>query len=218
MMNNSSTLIAPSLLSANFGDMAHGVKLIESANADWVHLDVMDGTFVPQITFGSKMVADLRAMTMLPFDVHLMIVNPEAHVQSFAEAGADIITIHVEATVHVHRLINRIKEMGKKAGISIVPSTPVSLIAEILPFADLVLVMTVNPGFGGQSLIRECLKKVSHLREIKRQSAYDFLIEVDGGINVSTHRFAVDAGAEVLVMGSAFFSSNNPQQTVERMR
>ena len=218
MNTNNRIFVAPSLLSANFGNLSHAVKLIESSKADWVHLDVMDGTFVPNITFGPKMVSDLRELTPLPFDVHLMIVHPENYIKAFADAGADVITVHVEATVHIHRVITLIKEMGKKAGISIVPSSSVSLISEILPFVDLVLVMTVNPGFGGQSLIHECLKKVRHLKKIKEQSAYEYLIEVDGGINACTRDLVIDAGAEVLVTGSAFFRADNQQREVQLLK
>ena len=171
-----------------------------------MHIDVMDGSFVPNITIGQPVVASLRRHSALPFDVHLMVMHPETQIESFIEAGADIITFHYEASVHHHRLVQQIHDAGKKAGISIVPSTPVSVLKELLPSVDVVLVMTVNPGFGGQLLIPECLKKVSELDEIRRKEGYKYLISVDGGINEKTAKEAVSAGSDILVSGSAFFS------------
>ncbi len=211
-------LIAPSILSADFGCLGEAVRTIERARGDWVHLDVMDGSFVPNLTFGPRMVADLRRHTGLPFDVHLMIVNPQSCFEEFARAGADHITFHYEAVVHVHRLITSIRSLGKKAGVSIVPSTPVSLLSEVLPLVDIVLVMTVNPGFGGQELIEGTLEKVRALREIKRKNGYGYWIEVDGGINRDTCRRVLQAGAEVLVAGSAVFNSENPEEEIRALR
>ncbi|MBN1799017.1 MAG: ribulose-phosphate 3-epimerase [Spirochaetales bacterium] len=209
-MQQKPVLIAPSLLAADFGDMRSALTLIEKAKGDWVHFDVMDGNFVPNITFGTKMIADLRPLSKLPFDVHLMVRRPERHVKRFVMAGADHITIHIEAAVHVHRLLSYLKDKKVKTGITLVPSTPISRLMEILHMVDIVLVMTVNPGFSGQLMIDECLKKVRQLKEIKKKMGYNFYIEVDGGINRSTYKHVVDAGGEVLVMGSSFFSTEDP--------
>ena len=200
------TLLAPSLLSSDFSELGAAVAQIERRGGNLVHIDVMDGSFVPNITIGQPVVASLRRHSALPFDVHLMVMHPETQIDSFIEAGADIVTFHYEACVHHHRLVQQIHAAGKKAGISIVPSTPVSVLKELLPSVDVVLVMTVNPGFGGQLLIPECLKKVSELDEIRRKEGYKFLISVDGGINEHTAVDVVTAGSDILVSGSAFFS------------
>jgi ribulose-phosphate 3-epimerase len=196
-------------LSADFSQGGKAVLEIESAGADWVHLDVMDGAFVPDITFGHKMVADLRPLTKLPLDVHLMVTEPARHIAAFAAAGADYITIHAEAAVHAHRLLCSIRELGKKVGIAIVPSTPLCAISEVLPIVDLELIMTVNTGYGGQALIPGCLDKVKALREIRAERGLSFLISVDGGIKLDTAPLAREAGVDVLVMGSAFFSARD---------
>lgn len=210
--------IAPSVLSADFADMGGGLRLIEEAGADWVHLDVMDGRFVPNLTFGPKMAADLRPLSKLPFDVHLMTLEPERLVPAFIEAGADWITFHVEATVHAQRHLETIRREGARPGISIVPSTPLSAVEELLPFVDLVLVMTVNPGFGGQALIPSCVDKVRRLRELRADRGLGFRISVDGGVNRETAPALLAAGAEVLVMGSAFFGSPSPAAEVQALR
>lgn len=199
-------MLAPSLLSADLADLKNAVKIIEDNGGTVVHIDVMDGRFVPQISYGQPVVQSLRPYTKLPFDVHLMVEHPEDQVESFAAAGADWITFHHEACIHSHRLIQRIHDLGKKAGISIVPSTPVSAIKELLEYVDLVLVMTVNPGFGGQKLIPSCVKKISELVELREKLGLNYMVSVDGGVNAETIGTVADAGADVIVSGSAFFS------------
>ena len=197
--------LSPSLLSADFANLKAALALMEQKHSGSVHIDVMDGSFVPQISYGQPVIASLRPHTKLPFDVHLMVEYPERQVDSFADCGADWITFHIEGTVHVHRLIERIKSLGKKAGIAFVPSTPVSALSEILPFVDLVLVMTVNPGFGGQAFIPSCVKKIEALAAIKKEKNLSFDISVDGGVNKATAPLVIGAGADILVSGSAFF-------------
>ena len=201
-------LLAPSLLSADFASLEKAIKQIEENKGSVVHIDVMDGQFVPEITYGQPVVRSIRKLTKLPFDVHLMVEKPENQIKSFAEAGADWITFHIEAAVHAHRIIQQIHELGKKAGVSVVPSTPLSSIKEILECADIILVMTVNPGYGGQKLIPSCLKKVSELKKIREENNYGYLISVDGGVNNETLHLVKEAGADVIVSGSAFFNGS----------
>lgn len=199
-------VLAPSLLSADFSNLENALNLIEKNNGGAVHIDVMDGRFVPQITYGQPVVKSLRALTQLPFDVHLMVEHPECQIESFALSGADWITFHFENTVHVHRIVQQIHSLGKKAGIAICPATPVDFLSEILPEIDIVLVMTVNPGFGGQKLIPSCVKKIAGLKEIREKFGYRYKISVDGGVNAETAAMVVSAGADIVVSGSAFFS------------
>lgn len=199
-------MLAPSLLSANLADLKNAVKTIEEKGGNVVHIDVMDGRFVPQISYGQPVVKSLRPLTKLPFDVHLMVEHPEEQVESFSESGADWITFHHEACVHSHRLVQKIHSLGKKAGISIVPSTPVLALSEMLEYVDLVLVMTVNPGFGGQKLIPSCVKKIKNLVEIRKNNNLNFKISVDGGVNSETLSSVINAGADIVVSGSAFFN------------
>jgi ribulose-phosphate 3-epimerase len=200
-------ILSPSLLSADFSNLSAALKQIEEKGGGFVHIDVMDGQFVPQITYGQPVIKSIRPLTKLPFDVHLMVEKPETMVDSFAEAGADLITFHYESTVHVNRLVHHIHDdLAKKAGIAIVPSTPVAALSEILECVDLVLVMTVNPGFGGQKLIPSCVEKIKLLEQIRREKKYSYLISVDGGVNDKTVGQVVSAGADVVVSGSAFFT------------
>lgn len=210
MYSNKRILYAPSILSGNFADIRGSVKLIEDVKSDWIHLDVMDGVFVPNITFGHKMVQDIRNITKLPLDVHLMTVHPENHISDFANAGADYITFHLEASIHSHRVIQQIKESGCKAGISIVPGTPAAALTELLPFLDLILIMSVNPGYGGQSIIMETLDKIQILDKVRKDKGYNYLISIDGGINRDNAEIVRKKGVDVLISGSSFFKSSNP--------
>lgn len=217
-MKNKKLIVAPSILSADFSRIREAVADIEHSGAQWVHLDIMDGCFVPNITFGPKFVKDLRNCTSLIFDTHLMISHPENFIQEFADAGSDYITIHYEAAVHLHRVIQEIKNSGKKAGVSLVPSTPVELLEDILPELDQVLIMTVNPGFGGQSLIPFCIDKVVKLRNMCDRKNTDCKISVDGGVNIDTISVLKRSGVDVVVAGSAFFTSANPYEFVESLK
>lgn len=199
--------LAPSLLSADFSNLAGAIKQIEDNKGSIVHIDVMDGQFVPEITYGQPVIRSIRKLTKLPFDVHLMVNNPENQLKAFADAGADWITFHYEATAHSHRLIQAIHEMGKKAGIAICPGTPVSALQDILEYVDLVLVMTVNPGWGGQVLIPSCVRKVELLKKLREENNYSYKISVDGGVNKNTLSTVVDAGTDIVVSGSSFFKN-----------
>ena len=210
--------IAPSILSADFAKLGEEIQNIEKAGADYIHIDVMDGSFVPNITIGNEVVKSLRQKTQLPFDVHLMINNPDNHIKAFAEAGADIITIHAEASIHLDRSLALIKSFNKKVGVSLVPSTHEDCLDYILEKLDLILVMTVNPGFGGQKFLASQLKKIENIRKKIEKSGKKIELEVDGGINDQTARIAVEAGADVLVSGSYIFGSGNYQQAIQNLK
>ncbi len=201
-------LLAPSILSANFACLERDIKEVEASGADLLHVDVMDGRFVPNITIGIPVVESIRKVTELPLDVHLMIVEPEKYIPDFIKAGANWVSFHFEAAVHHHRIVSQIKELGAKAGIVINPSTPVSFLEEILPFLDFVLVMSVNPGFGGQKFIPTSLKKIEKLKKMREELNGSFLIEVDGGIKVDNVESVLKAGADVIVAGSAVFKGD----------
>ena len=201
-------ILAPSLLSADFADLGGEIKKIENNNGGAVHIDVMDGSFVPEITYGEPVIRSIRKLTKLPFDVHLMVDKPELHVASFAEAGADWITFHFEATNHAHRIIQMIHEKGKKAGVAVCPGTSLSILSEILPCADIILVMTVNPGWGGQKIIPSCVEKVAELKKYREEHGQNYKISVDGGINNDTLKSVIDAGTDIVVSGSCFFNGS----------
>lgn len=210
--------ISPSILSADFSKLGEEIINISKAGADYIHLDVMDGSFVPNITIGNEVVKSLRKITNIPFDVHLMINNPDNHIESFAKAGSDIITIHAEASIHLDRSIELIKSFGKKAGVSIVPSTNENVLDYILEKLDLILVMTVNPGFGGQKFLTSQLKKIENIRNKIEKSGRKIELEVDGGINQETAKAVVQAGADVLVSGSYIFGSGNYALAISNLR
>ena len=201
-------ILAPSLLSADFVNLEAAVKQIEEKNGTAVHIDVMDGQFVPEITYGHPVIRSIRRLTKLPFDVHLMVEQPENQINSFIDAGADWVTFHLEATAHSHRLIQMIHERGKKAGVAICPGTPISALSEIVKSADIILVMTVNPGWGGQKLIPSCVDKVKELKKLREENGYSYLISVDGGVNQNTVATVIDAGTDIVVSGSAFFNGS----------
>lgn len=210
--------IAPSILSADFANLARDIKLVEKAGADYIHVDVMDGHFVPNITIGPAVVAAIRPVTKLPLDCHLMIEKPENYILDFAKAGADIINVHVEATPHIHRALQMIKGADVKAGVTINPGTPVDAIKHVLKMADLVLVMTVNPGFGGQAFIPEAVEKVKELKALKEEFDYYYEIEVDGGIVPETAEICQAAGADVFVTGSYIYNAPDPDERIAALK
>ncbi|MFR4287609.1 ribulose-phosphate 3-epimerase [Enterococcus italicus] len=210
--------IAPSILSADFANLQRDIEFVEKHGADYIHVDVMDGQFVPNITFGPAVVQAIRPITKLPLDVHLMIVNPERFIHEFAKAGADIIGVHIEATPHLHRAIQMIKAENVKAEVVINPGTPVEAIKYVLPLVDQILVMTVNPGFGGQSFLPEMADKIRELAKLKEQYGYHYDIEVDGGIDDQTIRVCAEAGANVFVAGSYIYGAQHPEERINALK
>jgi len=210
--------ISPSILSADFSALGEEIVKIDKAGADYIHIDVMDGSFVPNMTLGNEVVKSIRKCTNLPFDVHLMINNPDNHIQNFANAGSDIITIHAEATNHLDRSVELIKSYGKKAGVSLVPSTHEDCLNYILDKVDLILVMTVNPGFGGQKFMHSQLKKIENIRNKIIKSGRNIELQVDGGINKETSKLVIEAGADVLVSGSYIFNSQDYSQAISSLK
>ncbi|OZS79242.1 ribulose-phosphate 3-epimerase [Tetzosporium hominis] len=210
--------VAPSILAADFANLQSEIELVERAGADWIHVDVMDGHFVPNITMGALVVDAIRPHTKLPLDVHLMIEQPDQYIESFAKAGADIITVHVEACRHLHRTLHYIKSFGLQCGVVLNPHTPISTIEHVLEDVDVVLFMTVNPGFGGQSFIPAVLEKVKALAELKEQRGLSFEIEIDGGVNKDTVKDCAAAGATVVVAGSAIYGAADKGQALQQIK
>ncbi|MCU0454969.1 MAG: ribulose-phosphate 3-epimerase [Bacteroidales bacterium] len=211
-------LVSPSLLSADFTNLAKDVKLVNESEADWIHCDIMDGVFVPNISIGFPVVEAVKKIARKPLDVHLMIVDPDRYLARWKEAGADILTVQYEACTHLHRTVSEIRSLGMKAGVAVNPHTPVSLLKNILPYADMVLIMTVNPGFGGQSFIMECYNKISELRKLIDDGKYNVLIQVDGGVYTSNAAKLVETGVDVLVAGNSIFNSDNPAETIRKLK
>ncbi len=211
-------MIAPSILSADGGRLSQEIQAVEKAGADWIHVDVMDGQFVPNITMGPAIISAVRKATKLPFDVHLMIKNPENYIGAFADAGADYITVHVEAASHLHRTLGLIRKAGKKAGVSLNPATPLCLVEEILPEIDLLLIMSVNPGFGGQKFIESSLAKIKKAADMIAGLTQKPLLEVDGGVNLQNISSIARAGADVLVAGAAVFETKDYAKTIRALK
>jgi ribulose-phosphate 3-epimerase len=213
-----SHLIAPSILSADFANIQRDVEMINNSEADWFHVDIMDGMFVPNISFGFPVVKAIKKHAKKPLDVHLMINDPDRYLQAFKEAGADVLTVHLEACTHLHRTIQAIKALGMKAGVAVNPHTSVNLLTDVLPDLDLICVMSVNPGFGGQKFIENTYNKVAALKENIRSVKSKALIEIDGGVDLNNYRKLIEHGADVLVAGNTVFSSVNPVQTIADLK
>jgi len=211
-------LVSPSILAADFGNLADAIKLVNRSEADWIHCDIMDGVFVPNISFGFPVVEYVKKIAGKPLDVHLMIIDPDRYLARWKETGADNLTVQYEACTHLHRTVTEIRRLGMKAGVALNPHTPVLLLKNILPYIDMVLIMTVNPGFGGQLFIMESYNKIAELREIIDRGGYNVLIEVDGGIDTGNARKLIETGVNVLVSGNSVFSSKDPVETIRSLK
>jgi ribulose-phosphate 3-epimerase len=211
-------LISPSLLAADLGNLAKEVELVNKSEADWIHCDIMDGVFVPNISFGFPVIEYVKKIARKPLDVHLMIIDPDRYLSRFRDAGAEILTVQYEACDHLHRTVSEIRRLGMKAGVAVNPHTPVSLLKNTLPFVDMILIMTVNPGFGGQSFIMESYSKIAELRKMIEERKHKVLIEVDGGIDTGNARKLIETGVNVLVAGNTVFSSPDPVDTIRKLK
>jgi len=211
-------LVSPSILTADFSNLGRDIRMINKSEADWLHCDIMDGVFVPNISFGFPVVEHVKKICEKPLDVHLMIVEPDRYLERFRDAGADILTVQYEACIHLQRTVNEIHNLGMKAGVAINPHTPVILLKNTLPYIDMVLIMTVNPGFGGQTFIMECYGKIAELRKMIDERNLNVLIQVDGGIDTGNAKKLVETGVNVLVAGNSVFSSEDPLDTIKRLK
>jgi ribulose-phosphate 3-epimerase len=211
-------LVSPSILSSDFGKLDHEIKMLNSSMADWIHLDIMDGVYVPNISFGFPVIQSVKKIARKPLDVHLMIVDPDRYLANFSKAGADILTVHYEACTHLQRTVTEIRSLGMKAGVALNPHTPVSLLKNILPYIDMVLIMTVNPGYGGQLFIMDCYNKIVELRKIIDRAGHSVLIQVDGGVDTKNASKLIKAGVDVLVVGNTIFSSDEPVETILKLK
>jgi ribulose-phosphate 3-epimerase len=211
-------LVSPSLLAADFGNLDRDISMVNDSVADWIHCDIMDGLFVPNISFGFPIIEYVKKIAKKPLDVHLMIVDPDRYLTRFRDAGANILTVQYEACTHLQRTVSEIHNLGMKAGVALNPHTPVSLLKNTLPSIDMVLIMTVNPGFGGQSFIMESYNKIAELRKMINDDGYKVLIEVDGGIDTKNAKKLIETGVNVLVAGNSVFSSKNPAETIRRLK
>lgn len=211
-------LISPSLLSANFCNLENDIEMLNNSQADWLHVDVMDGVFVPNISFGQPVIKHIKKIAKKPLDVHLMIVEPDKFFEDYKNCGADIITVHYEACTHLHRSLSKIRQLGMKAGVVLNPHTPVCVLEDIIEMCDLVLLMSVNPGFGGQSFIENTYSKIKTLKQLIEKKNPNCLIEVDGGVNTANYKKLIEAGADVLVAGNAVFAAENPIETIKQLK